>query len=152
MHPFHAKLLYQKPMLRQKEWRVRNGTITNNRVLLVTTLFFWTFCFNLRTSYKRLISCTNDPNAHFRTFCKHWSFIWRYFFSVSILKKQCSEIEEMSLFSKWIVLTNLEYLTDILMCFFLGKFISEIHEYSQKSEKFNSSLWMHILLLAIHTI
>ena len=31
------------------------------------------------------------------------------------------------------------------MCFFLGKFISEIHEYSQKSEKFSSSLWMQVL-------
>ena len=31
------------------------------------------------------------------------------------------------------------------MCFFLEKFISEIHEYSQKSEKFNSSLWMQVL-------
>ena len=30
--------------------------------------------------------------------------------------------------------------TDILMRFFFRKFISEIHEYSQKSEKFSSSL------------
>ena len=29
-------------------------------------------------------------------------------------------------------MTNLGYLTDILMCFFLGKFISEIHEFSFK--------------------
>ena len=43
----------------------------------------------------------------------------------------------MSLFSKLILLTNLGYLADILMCFFLGKSISEIHEYSQKSEKFS---------------
>ena len=45
--------------------------------------------------------------------------------------QQCLEIQEMSLFSKLILLTNLEYLSDIFMCFFLGKFISEIHEYSQ---------------------
>ena len=50
----------------------------------------------------------------------------------------------MSLFSKLILLTNLEYLIDILICFFLGKFIPEIHE-------FNSSLRMHILL-ATHAI
>ena len=30
--------------------------------------------------------------------------------------------------------------TDILMRFFFRKFISEIHEYSQKAEKFSSSL------------
>ena len=22
-----------------------------------------------------VLGCTNDPNAHIRTFCKHWSFI-----------------------------------------------------------------------------
>ena len=43
--------------------------------LRVTILFFWKFCFSLRTSYKELIRCTNDPNAHIRTFCKCWSFI-----------------------------------------------------------------------------
>ena len=43
------------------------------------------FCFSLRTSYKELIRCTNDPNAHNRSFCRRWSFIWRYFFPVSIL-------------------------------------------------------------------
>ena len=31
---------------------------------------FWTFCFSLRTSYKELIQCTNDLNAHIRTFCQ----------------------------------------------------------------------------------
>ena len=30
--------------------------------------------------------CNNDPNAHIGTFCRLWSFIWRYFFPVSILK------------------------------------------------------------------
>ena len=47
---------------------------------------FRTFCFSLRTSYKELIWCTNYPNVHVRTFCKRWSFIWRCFFAVSILK------------------------------------------------------------------
>ena len=118
--------------------------------LPVTTLFFWKFCFSLRTSYKGLIWCANDPNAHIYNFRKHWSFIWQYFFPVSILKKQCLEIQEMSLFSKLMLLTIVEHLTNILMCFLLGKFLSEIHEYLQKSEKF--SLWMHILLLATHAI
>ena len=55
MHHFHTKLPYQKPMLRQNEWRVLNGPITKNGFLPVTTSFFWKFCFSLKTSYKGLI-------------------------------------------------------------------------------------------------
>ena len=40
MHYFHTKLPYQKPMLRQIEWSLQNGPITENRVLPVTALFF----------------------------------------------------------------------------------------------------------------
>ena len=76
---------YQKPMLRQIEWWVQNGPITKNGVLPVTTLFFWKFCFSLRTSYKKLIWCTKGSNDHVLTFRKRWSFIWRWFFPVSIL-------------------------------------------------------------------
>ena len=32
--------------------------------------------FSLRTSYKKLLWCTNDPNLHLHTFRKCWSFIW----------------------------------------------------------------------------
>ena len=64
MHYFHTKLLSQKPMLRQIEWWVENGPITKKRVLPATALFFWKFCFSLRTSYKELILCTNDPNVY----------------------------------------------------------------------------------------
>ena len=64
----------------------QNRSIAKNGVLPETSSFFWKFCFSLRTSYKELIWCTNDPNAHIRTFCKRWSFIWRCFFHVSILK------------------------------------------------------------------
>ena len=46
-------------------------TVTKNRVLSVTTLFFWKFCENFW--------CNNNPNAHIRTFWKHWSFIRRCF-------------------------------------------------------------------------
>ena len=59
---------------------------TKSGVLSETALFFWKFCFSLRASYKELICCTKSPNAHIGTFCKHWSFIWRCFFPVSILK------------------------------------------------------------------
>ena len=86
-HHFHTKPPYQRPMLRQIEWWVKNESILRNRVLLVTTLFFWKFCFSLRTSFKELIWCTNEPKAHIRTFCKRWSFIWQCFFSVSILNR-----------------------------------------------------------------
>ena len=67
---------------------VQNEPITNNAVLPVTTLLFGKFCFSLRTSYKELIWCIYEPNAHIRTFCKRWNFIWRCFFPLSILKFQ----------------------------------------------------------------
>ena len=40
MQYFYTKLPFQKPMLRQIEWEVQNGTITKNGVLQVTSLFF----------------------------------------------------------------------------------------------------------------
>ena len=39
-HHCHSKLLCQKPMLRQIEWRLQNGHITESGVLPVTALFF----------------------------------------------------------------------------------------------------------------
>ena len=41
-------------MLRQIEWGIQNGPVTNNGVSPVTTLFFRKFCFRLRTSNKEL--------------------------------------------------------------------------------------------------
>ena len=72
--------------LRQIEHWVKNGPITRNRVLPVTTLFLLKIWFSLRTSYKYLFWCTNDLNVHIHTFCKRWSFIWGWFFPVSIFK------------------------------------------------------------------
>ena len=60
---FPHKLPYQKSILRQIEWWVQNEAITKNGVLPITTLFFWFFCFSLKTSYKELIWCTNHPNT-----------------------------------------------------------------------------------------
>ena len=97
-HYFHTKLPCQKQMLRQTELWVQNGPITNNRVLPVTTLFFWRFSFSLRTSYKELIWCTNNSNAQIHTFCKRWSFIWQCCFLVSILKQEVYWKEKRSLF------------------------------------------------------
>ena len=81
---FHTKLACQKSMLRQIEWRVHNGSVTRNRGFPVTTLFLRKFCFSLRTSYKELIWCTIYPNVDIHTFRKRWSFIWEWFFPVSI--------------------------------------------------------------------
>ena len=73
-------------MLRQIECGVQNGSITENWVLPVTTLFLRKFYFTLRTSYKELIWCTNHANVHIHTFRKRWSFVWSCFFPASILK------------------------------------------------------------------
>ena len=90
-HHFRTKLPYQKPMLP------------------VTTLFFWKLFFSLRTSYKELIWCINDPNANIRVFCKSWNFIWRCFFPLSIVKwyslneyHRASLIESFSNWSKFL--------------------------------------------------
>ena len=70
------------------QWKFINvfSTLTLKPILPVTTLFFRKSCFSLRTSYKELIWCTNYRNVHIRTFFKRWSFLWRCFFPVSILK------------------------------------------------------------------
>ena len=51
-HQCYTKLSFQKPMLRQIELWVQKRSLKKNRVLPVITLFFWKFCFTLRTSYK----------------------------------------------------------------------------------------------------
>ena len=63
-HYFRSKLLSQKPMLRQIESWIQNGPFTKKGVLPAAALFFWKFCFSLRTSYKELIRCTNNLNAY----------------------------------------------------------------------------------------
>ena len=73
--------------LRQMKWWLQNRPNTKNGSLPVTALFFRNFCFSLRTSYKELICCTNNTNAHICTFCKHWSFIWWCCYPVSILNR-----------------------------------------------------------------
>ena len=98
-HHFHAKLSYQKSMLRKIEWWVQNGPIVKNGVLPVPNLLFWKFCLILRISYKELLWCPSNPNVHIPTFCKRWSFIWRCFFHVSILKFWAITLE---VFNRWI--------------------------------------------------
>ena len=83
----NKNLPYQKSMLRKIKWWVKNGPITKNGVLPLPTSFFWKSCFSLRTSYKELIWCTSYPDVYIRTFCERWSFLWRWFFLVSILSE-----------------------------------------------------------------
>ena len=61
-------------------------TYHKERRFAINFFIYLKFCFSLRTSHKELIWCTNDPNAHIPTFRKRWSFIWRCYFPVSILK------------------------------------------------------------------
>ena len=86
----NASFPYKNPL---SETNVKTNRIVSTkwtcykeRSLPVTTLFFWKFCFSLRTSYKELFWCTNYPTVHIHTFRKHWSFIWGWFSPVSILK------------------------------------------------------------------
>ena len=52
---FIKKYPIRRSMTRQIEWVVQNRPITRNIVLPVTTLFFWKFCFSMRTCDIELI-------------------------------------------------------------------------------------------------
>ena len=84
MHHFHPKVPCQKPMLRQIEWWLQNEPITKNS-FASNCFIFLKILFQFKNLLEDLIWFTNNPNTHIRTFCKHWSFIWWYFFPVSIL-------------------------------------------------------------------
>ena len=83
---FPHKTALSEANVRQIEWGLQNGAITENEVLPGTTLCFWKFCFSLKTSDKVPIRWTIYTNFHIHTFPKPWSFIWGSFFSVSALK------------------------------------------------------------------
>ena len=69
-------------MLRKIKWWLQNRPITKNGVLPVTTLFFWKFCFTLRTFYTELPKC---PNLYFLQGLEFQLTV--PFFPVSILNK-----------------------------------------------------------------
>ena len=85
---FSYKTTILEANIKTKKCWVQNRPTTKNGVLPVTTLFFWKFCFSLRTFYKELIWCTNDLNVHIPTFLKRKSFIWLCFSPESILNTQ----------------------------------------------------------------
>ena len=43
------------------------------RIFLSNYFIFWRFCFSLRTSYKELISCTQEPKCPYSYFNKLWN-------------------------------------------------------------------------------
>ena len=74
----------------------KEGSFANSCLIILR------FCFSLRTSYKELIWCSNDPNAHIATFCKHWRFMWRCYFLVSILKCSQKQLERTFFWFHWL--------------------------------------------------
>ena len=105
MQDFHAKLPCHNPILIQIEWEVQSRLIKKNGVLSVATLFFWKFCFSLRTFYyKKSIWYTKYTNVHIYTFrflfvgpFSLWKTLklgWRKSFSKRVKEKskhQCNQ-------------------------------------------------------------
>ena len=63
------------------------GLLQKTEFCLWQLRFYGCFFFQYKILFKELICCINCPNVHFHTFCKCLSFIWWYFFSLSILKR-----------------------------------------------------------------
>ena len=82
----HASFPYKTATLEANITTNRIVSTNWTRILLVTTLLFWKFCFSLLTSYKELFWCTNYPSVRSHAFCKCYYFIWGWFFFVSILE------------------------------------------------------------------
>ena len=67
--------------IRSTKWiHLKEQTFANDYFI------FLNFCFSLRIFYKELIWYINYSHVHIHTFRKRRSFIWGYFFLVSILK------------------------------------------------------------------
>ena len=62
-------------MLRQIEWGVRNGPITKNEVLPVTTFLFENFASVQDLLIMSLFGVPITQMSHIHTFRKRWSFI-----------------------------------------------------------------------------
>ena len=66
----HTKLPCQKPILRQIEWRVQNGSITKSEVLTLTRYFVLFLSFNF--SVRVFINSWFYPSVHIHTFHQRW--------------------------------------------------------------------------------
>ena len=75
-HHFHTKYDVKTNKMVSTKWTYqKEQSFARNCFIFLKILFQFKNLF-----YKELIWCTNDPNAHTRTFCKRWSFIWHSFF------------------------------------------------------------------------
>ena len=83
--PFPYKTAISKPNVKTNRVVGTKWTYHREWSFASTYLFYWKFCFSLRTSYIELIWCTNYPNVNIHNFWKCWSFIWRCLFPVTIL-------------------------------------------------------------------
>ena len=54
------------------------STYRKERSFASNYFVFLKILFHFKKSCKELICCTNNPNTHICTFCKRWSFIWRW--------------------------------------------------------------------------
>ena len=69
--------------------QILNGFVTKNRVLPVTTLFFWKFCFSLRTSYI--------------------DFFYHFNFNRSFLFSLARFIQSQTLFNRNIIVVEMDF-------------------------------------------
>ena len=86
-HHFHSKLLCQRPMLRQIEWRLQNGPTTKSGVLPVTTLFLLQNLLQFQNLSNRVNLMYQRPKCPYLYFSQALEFNFRVLFPVSILKK-----------------------------------------------------------------
>ena len=77
-----------------------------------------------------MIWCINNPKAHIHTFCKRWSFIWRCFFRLSILK-----------YSKVLWLQFFENVSSIAFPSFYDILLRSIHQHLQNNESLFKKNW-----------
>ena len=122
---------------RQIECGVQNGIITKNGVLPVIFLFFKTILSSIRMTYKELTWCANYANVHIRLFRKRWSFIWGYFFPVSILNitsKYLSIFSNKSL-ACWVVHITRYFLS----CYSCSRYSSMVGPMQIPSSRTNGS-------------
>ena len=85
---FPYKTAISKANVKRNRMKSTKWTYHKERSFTSNHFIFLKILFQLRTSYKVFVCCTKNPNAHICTFCKRWSFIWRCFSPVSILKNR----------------------------------------------------------------
>ena len=100
---FHAKLLCQKPMLRQIECEVQNGPITMNGVLPVTTLYF----------FQKFVSVYQPPKRPYPDF----EIVGNSFFPVSILNVSILNVSILNVSILNVSILNVSILNDTLNLF-----------------------------------